>query len=79
MQKPIRTKAKGVLAKLIDPYFVLGMTCFMRLLVSIDNLVLFAPKRDVYILDFVAAQQLCEGHLFKLYLDVEHAFAIEEF
>jgi len=67
------------LAKFIDPYVVLGMTCLLPLLESIDNLVNFAQKRDVYISDFVATQQVCQGHLFKFYLDIEHAFAIEEF
>jgi len=51
----------------------------LPLLGNIDNVVFFAPKQDVYISNFVAAQQVCQGHLFKFYLDIEHAFAIEEF
>jgi len=79
MQKLMIAKASCVLAKLIDPYIVLGMTCFLPLLESTDNLIHFAPKHDVYISNFVATQQFCQGHLFNLYLNIDHAFATKKF
>lgn len=46
---------------MLDPYTLLGMTALMPLLETIDMLVTFAQKRDVYVCDFVAALKIAEG------------------
>jgi len=33
----------------------------------------------VFVCDFVAALQVCQGQLYRLYVDNEHAFGIEDF
>jgi len=45
------------------------MTTLMPLLETVDLLVTFAQKRDVYICNFVAALKIAEGQLYTLYVD----------
>ena len=61
------------------PYTVLGMTALMPMLETIDMLVTFSQKRDVYICDFVAALKIYEGELYSLYAHKGIAFASDEF
>jgi len=49
-----------------DPYTLLGMMAIMPLLETIDLLVTFVQKRDVYVCNFVAALKVTEGQLYTL-------------
>jgi len=55
------------------------MCALLPLLESIDTLVNFAQKRDVYICDFVAAVKVCQGDLHRMYEDYGTAFNCDEF
>jgi len=55
------------------------MMALMPLLETIDLLVTFAQKRDVYIYDFVAALKIEEGQLYTLYFDKATSYTIDEF
>jgi len=52
---------KKCLDLILDPYTLLGMTALMPLLETIDLLVTFAQKQDVYVCNFVAALKIAEG------------------
>jgi len=54
------------LALMLDPYTLLGMVALMPLLETVDLLVMFAQKWNVYVCDFVAALKIAEGQLYTL-------------
>lgn len=58
---------------------LLGMTTLMPLLETVDLLVTFAQKRDVYVCDFVVALKIAEGQLYTLYVDKATSYGIDEF
>jgi len=64
---------------MLDPYTLLGMVALIPLLETVDMLVTFAQKRDVYVCDFVAALKIAEGQLYTLYIDRATAYATDEF
>lgn len=51
----------------------------LPLLDSINCLMQFAQKRDVYVCDFVAALKICDMQIFSMYLDHQTAFKSDEF
>lgn len=57
----------------------MGITPFMPLLETVDVLVTFAQKRDIFIFDFVVALKICEGQLYSLYVDKCTSFGGDEF
>ena len=50
-----------------DPYVLLGMLTLLLLLESIDFLVAWAQKKDVYICDCASALQKCKQQVFIYY------------
>jgi len=64
---------------MLDPYTLLGMVALMPLLETIDLLVMFAQKWDVFICDFIAALKIAEGQLYTLYIDRTTYYSIDEF
>jgi len=62
---------------MLNPYALFGMTTLMLLLETMDLLVIFAQKRDVYLYKFVVALKIAEGQLFILYKRT--AYATNEF
>jgi len=64
---------------MLDQYVLLGMTTLMPFLETLDLLVIFAQKRDVYICNFIAALKIAEGQLFTLYIDRSTAYSRDEF
>jgi hypothetical protein len=52
---------------MLDPCVLLGMLALLLLLESIDFLVAWAQKQDVYICDFAGALQKYEQQLFMYY------------
>jgi hypothetical protein len=55
------------------------MTALMPFLETVDLLVTFAQKRNVYICDFVAALKIAEGQLYTLFVDKSTAYVGDEF
>lgn len=72
-------KAEACLQWLLDPYTLLGMCALLPLLEAIDTLVNFAPKRDVYICDFLAAVKVSQASLYWMYEDKGTMFSADEF
>jgi hypothetical protein len=64
---------------MVDPYTILKMTALMPLLESVDLLVTFAQKRDVYICNFMVALKIAAGQLYTLYVDKSTVFSTDEF
>jgi len=63
----------------VGPYTLLEMTGLIPLLETIDLLVIFVQKCDVYICNFVAALKIVEGQLYTLYVDKASAYSGDEF
>lgn len=70
---------QACLQLLLDHFTVVGMCALLPLLESIDTLVNFAQKRDVYICDFVAAVKVCQADLYWMYADKGTAYVTDEF
>ena len=51
-----------VLDVLCDPSCLLGMATLVPLIESLDSLIIFSKKRDVFICDFIGALKVCMGH-----------------
>jgi len=64
---------------MLDPYALLGMTTLMLLLETIDLLVTFTQKRDVYVCNFIVALKIAERKLFTLFVDKSAAYSEDEF
>jgi len=64
---------------MLDPYTLLGMVALMPLLETIDLLVTFAQKQDVFVCDFIAALKIAEGQLYTLYIDRATSYSTDEF
>jgi hypothetical protein len=62
-----------------DPYVLLGMLALLPLLESIDSLVAWAQKRDVYICDFVGTLQTCQQQLFTYYKNSNTKYQRDDF
>jgi len=58
---------------------MLGMVALLPLLDTVDNLVTFAQKRDVFICDFIAAVKICQASLHTMYVDPATSFSTDEF
>lgn len=79
LQRSFREKAKDLLQKMLDPYYVVGMICLLPLLEVVDVLIQFSQQRDVYVCDFVGALQKCLGKLFEMYKGHGSAYCGPEF
>jgi len=58
---------------------MLGMCTLLPLLDSIDKLVNFSQKCDIYICDFVAIVKVCQVDLYRLYKDKGTSYSSDEF
>jgi hypothetical protein len=67
------------LTLLIDPFCLLDMCALLPLLEAVDTLHVFAQKKNGFVIDFVAALKVMEGHLFLLYVDKGTNFSSDKF
>ena len=58
---------------------LLGMAALVPLIETVDSLITFSQKRDVFICDFIGAVKVCEGQLYSLYNCHSRAFTTDEF
>jgi hypothetical protein len=61
------------------PYTLLGMLALLPLLESIDALISFAQRRDVFVCDFIGALERCKLHLFTYYKNSDAKFNCDDF
>ena len=54
------------------------MVAIIPLMETMDVLITFAQKNDVFACDFVAALEACEEQLMKLYIDIATTFYTDE-
>jgi hypothetical protein len=55
------------------------MCALLPLLEAVDTLHVFAQKKNGFVIDFVAALKVMEGHLFLLYVDKGTNFSSDKF
>jgi hypothetical protein len=79
IQKNTWLKAQKVMDMLLDPYLALSMTYLLSRLECINSLIKFAQGRNVFICDFVVALATCQRQLYKMYIDTEKAYGINQF
>jgi hypothetical protein len=70
---------QAVLGRMLDPYVLLGMMALLPLLESIDTLICWAQRSDVFICNFVGALDKCHIQLFTYYKNQDTRFRREEF
>jgi hypothetical protein len=61
------------------PYTLLGMLALLPLLESIDALISFAQRRDVFVCDFIGALERCKLQLFTYYKNSDTKFNRDDF
>ena len=76
---PKEAAAKKNLSMLLDWQNMLTLPCLMPMLHSVNSLIKFAQSPACYIVDFISAVKICEGDLYRLYVDPAFAFHGEEF
>jgi hypothetical protein len=57
---------------------LLGLCAIQPFLEAIDILCIFVQQIEIFIYDFVAALQVCEGQLYTLYVDRGTAYGRDE-
>jgi hypothetical protein len=76
---PKELAAKKNLSMLLDWQNMLTLPCLMPMLHSVNSLIKFAQSPACYIVDFISAVKICQGDLYRLYVDPTFAFHGEEF
>ena len=64
---------------LCDIQVLLSMVCLVPLLKVVYSLIQFAQGRNIFIGDFVVAVKVCEGQLYRMFVDAQFAYGKEEF
>jgi hypothetical protein len=64
---------------MLDPHLLLGLVAIQPMLESIDCLYIWSQKNDVFICDFVAALEVCEGQLYSFYVDHTTFYGRDDF
>ena len=70
---------QAILDLLCDPTCLLGMATLLPLIESLDSLITFSHKRNVFICDFIGVVKVCEGQLYSMYNCHSRAFTTDEF
>ena len=74
-----RACVQAVLDVLCDPTCLLGMAALVPFIESLDSVITFSWKRDVFICDLIDAVKVCEGQLYSMYNCHSRALTIDEF
>lgn len=69
---------QACLQLLLDPFTMLGMCALLLLLEATDRFIVFAPKQDVYICDFVVAINVCQATLYRIYEGKTNSYCFDE-
>jgi hypothetical protein len=71
--------AAGVTGALARSLCIVGLSGLQPMLESIDALCVWAQKSDVFICDFIAALEVCEGQLYTFYVDHTTSYGRDDF
>lgn len=69
MDAPKEHATKKNLPILLDWQNMLSLPCLMPMLHSMNFLIKFAQSPICYIVDFLSAVKICEGDLYRFYID----------
>jgi hypothetical protein len=75
----VESKAAQNLRLLCNMHTLLALPCLMPLLESMNQLILFAQSRSVFVSDYVIAVKLWQAEIFMMYYDADASFSPAHF